>query len=121
MKKTGAQIAKFGLKVVQTVATAASKVLSKFGPTQSIGKAIGGFAKGAGAASDAIKANFSGKIGKRLEKGMHAMNKINDKIPRDLSEVEAVQQREVGDGFYFEERDDIALDYREESYFDADE
>lgn len=133
VKNTGAKAAKFGLKVVESVATSASKLASAVPILRPLGKAIDGVAKGAGAASDAIKVNWNknSKVDKRLQNGLKAMDKVHKVesfIPRrrDLSEEEAVQQREIVqvDGYYFEERDesdDIALEDREESYFDADE
>ena len=118
LKTTGATIAKFGLKVVQSVGTVAAKVLSVIPVVgKAVGKAVGGVAKLAGLASDKIHAN----LGKKLKKGMEVMNKANKImgfIPRrrDLSEDEAVHRQEIGDGYCFEERDDIAfkLEHREE-------
>ena len=53
---------------------------------------------------------------------MNKANKIMDYIPRrrDLEE-NAFQQRDIGEAYYFEERDDFVLENREESYFEANE
>jgi hypothetical protein len=112
LKTTGAKIAKFGLKVVQTLYTVAGKIVSWIPAVgKPIDRALEGVSKLAGLASDKIHAN----LGKKLEKGMkvmNTMNKVMDYVPRrrDLSEG-SVQQLEIGD----EERDEIALEDREES------
>ena len=122
VKTTGAKVAKFGLKVVQSVTNVVGHVAS-FIPAigKPIQQAIRGVSKAAGAISDHIRAKLSPK----LEKGMKIMNKANKVmgfIPRrrDLEE-DAFQQRDIGEANYFEERDDISLENREESYFEANE
>ena len=55
---------------------------------------------------------------------MNMANKIMGYIPRrrDLLEEEAFEQRDISEAYSsFEERDDIALDNREESYFETNE
>jgi len=124
VKTTGAKIAKFGLKVVQSVGEVVGKV-AQFIPAigKPIQQAIHGVSKVAGVISDHINVKLPGK----LQKGMDVMNKANkimDYIPRrrDFSEEEAFQQRDISEAYYFEERDDdVALENREESYFEADE
>ena len=121
VKTQGAKIAKFGLKVAESVGKVAGHVAS-FIPA--IGKpikhAIHGVSKVAGMVSDHIPAKLSNK----LEKGMKIMNKANKimgYIPRDFSEDERFEQGDISEGYssYFEERDDIALENREEFYFEA--
>ena len=109
---------------MESVGKVVGKVVSYIPGLKPLGKAIGVAAKLAGVASDKIHANLS----RKLDKGMKVMNKVNQVmgfIPRrrDLSEEETVhwQRREISDGYYFEECDDIVLEHREESYFDADE
>jgi len=121
VQTTGAKVVKFGAKVVQSVGEAIGTVAS-FIPEvgKPIQQAIHGISKVAGVVSDSIHAKLSSK----LQKGMNIMNKatqIMGYIPRrrDLSEEEDFQQRDISDAYYFEERDDIALDNREESYFEA--
>ena len=122
MKTTGAKIAKFGLKVAQSVGTVVGKVAG-FIPAigKPIGRAIEGVSKVAGVISDKIHAKLSNK----LEKGMKVMNKANKVmgfIPRrrDLSEEEeAFQQRDISEPYYLEERDDFELEDRDDSYFEA--
>jgi hypothetical protein len=119
IKTTGAKVAKFGLKVVQSVGEVVGKV-AQFIPAigKPIQQAIHGVSKVAGVISDHIHAKLSSK----LQKGMNVMNKANkimDYIPREFSEEEAFQERDIGDAYYFEERDDIALENREDSYFEA--
>ena len=121
IKTTGAKIAKFGLKVVQSVGTVIGKV-ANFIPVigKPLSKYIGGVSKVAGVISDHIHVKLSSK----LQKGMNVMNKANKimgYIPRrrEFSEEEAFQQRDIGEAYHFEERDDIALENREESYFEA--
>ena len=120
IKTTGAKIVKFGLKVVESVGKVIGKALEVIpGVGKTLERAVAGVSKIAGVISDHIHV----KLGKKLEKGMKVMNKANkimSFIPRrrDLSEVEAVQQLEIGDAYYSEEP---ALEHREESYFDADE
>ena len=126
MKTTGAKVAKFGLKVVQSVGMATSKALSFIpGVGKPLSKIVEGVSKVAGLVSDKIRAP---PLSKALDKGMKVMNKANaimgKVIPfrRDLSEQDPeLYRRDVGDGYYFEERDDISLEDREEAYFDADE
>jgi len=123
MKTTGAKIAKFGLKVVESVGEVVGKVVGFIpGIGKPIDRAIEGISKVAGVISDKIHVS----LGKKLDKGMDVMNKadkIMSYIPRrrDLSEEEAFQQRDISEANYFEERDYIALENREESYFDAGE
>jgi hypothetical protein len=125
MKTTGAKIAKFGLKVVQTVGTVVAKVAG-FIPEigKPLEKAIGGVSKAAGVISDKIHV----KLGAKLDKGMNVMNKadqVMSYIPmrRDLSD-EAFQQRDYSDAYYFEEHDldDISVEHlhHEDFYFDDD-
>ena len=122
VKTTGAKVAKFGLKVVESVGTVVGKVAG-FIPAigKPIDRAIEGVSKVAGVISDHIHAKLSNK----LEKGMKVMNKadkIMGYIPRrrDLSEEEeAFQQRDIGEPYYLEERDDFELENRDESYFEA--
>jgi hypothetical protein len=115
VKTTGAKVAKFGLKVVQSVGEVIGKVAS-FIPEvgKPIERAIHGVSKAAGAISDHIHAKLSAK----LQKGMKVMNKANEimgYIPRrrDLSEEEAFQQRDISEA-YVEERGDNALEIRED-------
>ena len=123
MKTTGAQAAKFGLKVVQTVGEAAGKVVSFVpGVGKPVDMALEGVSKVAGFASDHINVKLPGK----LQTGMNVMNtadQIMDYIPRrrEISDEGDFQERDIGEAYYFEERDDVALENREESYFDADE
>ena len=121
VKKEGAAVAKFGLKVAQSVGEVVGHVAS-FIPAigKPIQQAIHGATEIAGFASDHIKAKLSSK----LEKGMKVMNKA-DKImgymPREFSEEDAFLQRDIGEA-YFEERDiddSIALENREEYYFEV--
>ena len=121
IKKQGAGIAKFGLKVVESVGEVVGHVAS-FIPAvgKPIQQAIHGVSKVAGVISDHIHAKLSDK----LEKGMKVMNTadtIMGFIPRDFSEDETFEQRDISEGYssYFEERDDLALENREESYFEA--
>ena len=121
IKKQGAGIAKFGLKVVESVGEVVGHVAS-FIPAvgKPIQQAIHGVSKVAGVISDHIHAKLSNK----LEKGMKIMNKADTVmgfIPRDFSEEEAFEQRDISEGYssYFEERDDLALENREEYYFEA--
>jgi len=88
-----------------------------------IQQAIHGVSAVAGVVSDHIHAKLSAK----LQKGMNVMNKadkVMSYIPRrrELSEEEAFQQRDISEAnYYLEERDDydIALENREEFYFEA--
>jgi len=120
IKKSGAEVAKFGLKVVQSVGEVVGHVAS-FIPAigKPIQQAIHGVSEVAGFASEHIKA----KMSRKLEKGMKVMDKadqVMSYIPRDFSEEEAFLQRDIAES-YFEERDidDIALENREESYFEV--
>jgi hypothetical protein len=122
VKTQGAAVAKFGLKVAESVGEAVGHVAS-FIPAigKPIQEAIHGVSEAAGFVSDHIKAKLSNK----LQKGVNVMNKadtIMSYIPRrrDFSEEEAFLQRDIS-GIYFEERDDIALENREESYFEVNE
>ena len=124
MKTTGAKIAKFGLKVVESVGEVVGKVVGFIpGIGKPLDRAIEGVSKVAGVISDHIHVKLPGK----LQKGMDVMNKadkIMGYIPRrrDLSEEEAFEERDIGEAYYLEERDDdIALENREGSYFEADE
>ena len=122
IKTTGAKVAKFGLKVVETAGKVIGKAVGFLpGIGKPLGKAIEGASKVAGVISDRIKV----KLPKKLEKGVNVMDKINKVtgfIPRrrEFSEEEIFQQRDI-DEAYFEERDDIALENREISYFEVDE
>ena len=108
VKTTGAQVAKFGLKLVSTAQKVASKVVS-FVPVvgKIAGKALEGVSAGLNAASNAIHVKIPG----RLQKGVNVMNKvrkISGYVPRELSE--------------FEERDDIGFDfYPREDFYDLEE
>ena len=123
MKTTGAKIAKFGFKVVESVGEVAGKVAGFIpGIGKPIGKAIEGVSKVAGVISDHIHAKLPGN----LQKGMNIMNKadkIMGYIPRrrEFSEEDAFQQRDISEAYHFEERDAIALGNREESYFEPNE
>jgi len=74
VQTTGAKVAKFGLKVVQTVGEVVAKA-SSFIPDvgKPIEKAIDGVSKVAGVVSDHIHATLS----TALQKGMKVMNKAN--------------------------------------------
>ena len=119
MKTTGAKVAKFGLKVVQTWQNAGSKVVRFIpGIGKPLSKAMEGASKAAGAISDKIKV----KLPPKLEKGMKVMNKANkvmDYIPREFSEEENFQQRDFDEAYLLEERDDFPLENREDSYSDV--
>ena len=122
MKTTGAKVAKFGLKLYQTTAKVVGKAVG-FIPVigKPLGKVIEGASKVAGVISDHIKVKLPGQ----LEKGVNVMNKVNKItgfIPRrrEFSEEEVFEQRDI-DESYFEERDDIALENREDSYFEVEE
>ena len=52
---------------------------------------------------------------------MNVMNKVVGYIPREFSEDEGFQQRDVDEAYHFEERDDISLENREESYSEVSE
>ena len=122
MKTTGAKIAKFGLKVVESVGEVVGKVAGFIpGIGKPIDRAIEGISKVAGVISDHIHVKLPGK----LQKGMDIMNKadtIMGYIPRRREFLdEDFQQRDFGESYYLEERDDsdFALENREESYFEA--
>jgi len=122
IKKTGAKIIKFGMKVLESVGDVVGKVVGFIPGLKPLGKAIEGVSKVAGVISDHIHTHLS----KALEKGMRVMekaNKILRFVPRrrDLSEEEAFQHQDISDAYYFEERDDITLENRGESYFEANE
>jgi len=55
-------------------------------------------------------------------KVMDKADQIMGYIPRrrEFSEEEAFQQRDIGETYHFEERDDIALENRDKSYFERD-
>jgi hypothetical protein len=125
MKTTGAPAIKFGLKAVSTAGRAASKVV-QFVPGwgKPVSVALEAHSKVAGAISDKIP----GKIPRKLRRASNVMdkaNKIMDYIPRrrGFSEEseEAFQQRDIGETYHFEERDDFAFESRDESYFEAEE
>jgi hypothetical protein len=79
VKTTGAKIAKFGLKVYATAASVASRVANFIpGVGKGISKALSGVSKVADFASDKIHAN----LGKKLEKGMNVMNKIQNPVSK---------------------------------------
>jgi hypothetical protein len=97
---------------METLASKIVSVIPEVGPVLS--KAMGGVAKAAGAASDAIHVRLSDK----LEKGMRVMKgalKGLSAVPslrrRDLSDEEAFQQRDISDKYYSKEfdMDDISL------------
>ncbi|KIM30526.1 hypothetical protein M408DRAFT_328095 [Serendipita vermifera MAFF 305830] len=92
---TGAKVAKFGLKVVSTVASVASKVVGFIpGVGKAVGKAVGGLGHAANAASNAIKAD----LGPHLEKGMQVMDKIRNPVGGTAGKVlDAVLKRDVGE------------------------
>jgi hypothetical protein len=123
-KTTGAKVAKFGLKVAQSVGEVAGHIAS-FIPA--IGKPIQAAIHGASAVAGVVSDHIHAKLSPKLQKGMKVMNKANkvmSYIPRrrELSEEEAFQQRDINEASYLEERDDydIALENREDdSYFEA--
>jgi len=122
IKTTGAKVAKFGLKVVESVGKVVGKVAGFIpGIGKPLGRAIEGVSKVAGVISDHIHV----KLPSKLQKGMDVMNKadqIMGYIPREFSEEEeGFQQRDIDEAYHFEERDDIALENREESYFEINE
>jgi len=115
-KTTGATVAKFGLKVAQSVGTAIGTVAS-FIPDvgKPLQQAINGVSKVAGVASDSIHA----KLSKKLQKGVNVMNtanKIMSIARRDLSDEVFQQRDDISDAYHFAELDDATL----ESYFDDD-
>ena len=135
MKTTGAKVAKSELKVVEPVDEInrdkvvdeedeevvdeedEEEVVDEDSEDEVDSK---GVPKVTGVISDHIHAKIPGK----LEKGMKIMNKANKimgYIPRDFSEDERFEQGDISEGYssYFEERDDIALENREEFYFEA--
>jgi hypothetical protein len=123
VKKEAGTVAKFGLKVVQSVGEVVGHVASFIpGVGKGIQQAIHGVSEVAGFASDHIKAHLS----KKLQDGMKVMNtadKVMSYMPRrrEFSEEDAFLQRDIGEE-YFEERDiddSIALENREESYFEV--
>ena len=82
-------------------------------------RAIEGVSKVAGVVSDHIHVKLSAKL-----QGMDVMNKadtIMGYIPREFLEEEGFQQRDIDEAYHFEERDDIALENREESNFEVSE
>ena len=118
MKTTGAKVAKFGLKVVQSWEKVGSKIVSFIpGIGKPLSKALDGVSKVAGVISD----NIHVKLDPKLEKGMDVMNKANQimgYIPREFSEEEDFQHRDIDEAYLFEERDDFELENREDSYSD---
>jgi len=123
VKTTGAQVVKFGAKVVQSVGEVVGKVVGVIpGIGKPIQQAIHGVTEVAGVISDHIHV----KLSEKLQKGMNVMNKADKylgyiPIRRELSEEEAFQERDISEADYFEERDDIALEDREEFYLEANE
>jgi hypothetical protein len=122
VKTQGAAVAKFGLKVAESVGEAVGHVAS-FIPVigKPVQEAIHGVSDAAGFVSDHIKAKLSNK----LQKGVNIMNKADTvmsyiPIRRGFSEEEAFLQRDIS-GIHFEERDDIPLENREDSYFEVNE
>jgi hypothetical protein len=83
-------------------------------------QAIHAATKIAGVISDHIPA----KLPPNLQKGMDVMekaDKIMDYIPRQFSEEEGFEQRDIDEAYLFEERDDYELENRdEESYYERD-
>lgn len=77
MKTTGAKIAKFGLKVISTVQSVASKV-AKFIP--GIGKPISAALNGASKVSNLASNKIHVSLGKKLDKGMKIMDKIRNPV-----------------------------------------
>jgi hypothetical protein len=74
IKTTGAKIAKFGLKVVESVGKVVGKVIGFIpGIGKPIDRAIEGISKVAGVISDHIHA----KLGKKLQKGLNVMKKAS--------------------------------------------
>lgn len=119
MRTQGSAVAKFGFKVAESVGEVVGHAAA-FIPAigKPIQEAIHGASEVAGFVSDHIKAKLSNK----LQKGVNIMNKadkVMSYIPtrRDFSEEEAFLQRDIS----FEERDDIALENRGESYFEVNE
>ena len=111
--------------MVESVDEVAGKVVGFIpGIGKPLDRVIEAEGKIAGVISDHIHVKLPGK----LQKGMNVMNKadkIMGYIPRrrefSFSEEDALHQRDIGEAYYFEERDDIALENREESYFEANE
>ena len=77
VKTTGAKIAKFGLKVYATATKIGSRI-ANFIPVigKPLSKAMGVASKVANVASDAIHVS----LGKKLDKGMNIMNKIQNPV-----------------------------------------
>ena len=74
IKTTGAQVAKFGLKVVQSVGAAAGKVANFIpGIGIPVGEALNGVSNLAGIASNDIHVNLPGN----LQNGMNILNKAD--------------------------------------------
>ena len=123
IKTNGPQDAKFGLKAVQTVGEAGGKVAAFVpGVGLPVDLAIEGVSTVAGEVSD----NINVKLPSKMQTGMDVMNKANqimDYIPRrrEYSDEEAFQQRDISEAHYFEERDDVALESRDEPYFELNE
>ena len=122
VKTTGAQVAKFGLKVVESVGKVVGKIASVIPVIgKPIDRAIEGVSEAAGVISDHINV----KLPKKLQKGVDIMNtadKYLGYIPRrrEFSEEEDFKQPDIDEAYDFEEYDDIALENREESYFDSE-
>lgn len=100
IKTTGAKIAKVGLKIWSTATKALSKV-AQFIPV--IGKPLSKAMDGASAVENKVSDSIHVKLGKKLDKAMHRMDKgqkVMGYIPRELAES-------------FEERGFGELDERE--------
>ena len=100
IKTTGAKIAKVGLKIWSTATKAISKV-AQFIPV--IGKPLSKAMDGAATVENKVSDSIHVKLGKKLDKAMHRMDKgqkVMGYIPRELGEI-------------FEERGSDELDERE--------
>jgi len=84
IKETGAKVAKFGLKVISTVAAVAAHIV-RFIPVvgQAASMAMKGVSFGLDKASEAIHAN----LGKDLEARMHVMDIVKDPIGHLIKEA----------------------------------
>ncbi|KAF8996161.1 hypothetical protein BDQ17DRAFT_957139 [Cyathus striatus] len=79
VKTTGAKIVKFGAKVVSTGMSVLSKV-AKVIP--GVGKAISAGLKGVGTAADVVSNAIHANLGKKLDKGMKIMDKVQNPISK---------------------------------------
>jgi hypothetical protein len=118
VKHTLGKVAKFGLKIVSVAQELAGKVVGFIpGIGKPLGKVLEGASKVTGFISDKIHAN----LGKKLEKGMKVMNKadkVMGYIPRNFEDEGDFQERGIGAAYdYFEGRDYILLEGREDPYF----